>query len=63
MNQFNSLNCDKPTEPPREWNSQTPASHFKSNIHPTKTSPVVSSIMGVLNHHDIDNGDIEVHPS
>ena len=28
-----------------------------------KTSPVVSAIMGRLNHHDIDNGDVEVHPS
>ena len=28
-----------------------------------KTSPVVSDIMGRLNHHAIDNGDVDVHPS
>ena len=30
MNQFNALHGDKPKEPPREWNSQPPAAHFKS---------------------------------
>ena len=30
---------------------------------PPKTSPVVSAIVGILNHHAIDNGDVEVHPS
>ena len=24
---------------------------------------MISSIMGILNHHIIDNGDVEVHPS
>ena len=28
-----------------------------------KISLVVSDIMGRLNHHDIDNGDFQVHPS
>ena len=30
---------------------------------PPKTSPAVSYIMGRLNHHTIDNGDVEFHPS
>ena len=30
---------------------------------PPKTNRVVSAIMGKLNHHAIDNGDVEVHPS
>ena len=30
---------------------------------PPKTSPLVSDIMGRLNHCDIDNGNIEVHSS
>ena len=30
---------------------------------PPKTSPVVSDIMGILNNHSIDNGDVEVHHS
>ena len=29
---------------------------------PPKTSPVISAIMGILNHHAIDNRDVEVHP-
>ena len=32
-------------------------------MSPPKISPVVSAIMGGLNHHAIDNGDVEVHPS
>ena len=28
-----------------------------------KSRPVVSAVMGRLNHHAIDNGDVEVHPS
>ena len=63
MNQFNALNCEEPNDPPRDWNIQPPASHFKSRTSPPKTSPMVSAIMGVLNHRAIDNGDVEVHPS
>ena len=58
MNQFNTLHGDEPKEPPREWNSQSPAAHFKSRSYPFRTNPVVSTIMGRLNHHAIDNGDI-----
>ena len=58
MNQFNALHGDEPKEPPREWNSQPPAAHFKSSSSPYITNPVVSSIMVKLNHHAIDNGDI-----
>ena len=58
MNQFNKLHGDEPKEPPREWNSQPPAAHFKSRSYPSRTNPVVSAIMGKLNHHAIDNGDI-----
>ena len=58
MNQFNALNGEEPKEPPREWNSQTTASHFKSRSSPSRTNPVISDIMGKINHHAIDNGDI-----
>ena len=63
MNQFNALHGDEPTEPPREWNCQPPAAHFKSRTSPTKTSPLVSAIMGRLNHNTVDNDDVEVHPT
>ena len=44
--------------PPREWNSHSPEAHFKSRSSPSRTNPVVSVIMGKLNHPAIDNGDI-----
>ena len=47
----------------QEWNSQPPEYHFKSMTSTPKNIPVVSAIMGILNHHSIDNGDGEVHPS
>ena len=58
MNQFNALHGDEPKEPPREWNSQPPAAHFKSRSSPSRTNPLVSAIIGKLNHHAINNGDI-----
>ena len=58
MNQFNALHGDKPKEPPRECNSQLPSSPFKYRSSPSRTYPVVSAIMGKLDHHAIDNGDI-----
>ena len=58
MNKLNELHGEKKKEPPREWNSQPPAAHFKSRSSPSRTNPVVSSITGKINHHAIDNGDI-----
>ena len=63
MNKFNDLHGDEPTHPPIEWNSQAKSAHFKSSTSPPKTRPVVSYIMVEINHHVIDNGDIEVNPS
>ena len=63
MNQFNALHGEETTEPPREWNIQPPADHFRPSSSPPKTSTMVSAIMGRLDHRDIDNGDVEVHPS
>ena len=63
MNQFNALHREEPEEPPREWNIQPPASHFKFRYSPSRTNPVVSAIMGKLNHHAIDNGDIQIPTS
>ena len=63
MNQLNALHCDEPTDPPREWKIQPPEAHFKSRTSPPKTSPVVSDIIEVINHHSVDNGDVEAHPS
>ena len=63
MNHFNALHGEEPSELPGVCNIQPPEAHFKSSTSPHKTSPVVSDIMGRLNHHVIDNGDVEVHPS
>ena len=63
MNKFNALYGEEPNEPPREWNRQPPADHFKSMNSPPNTSPVVSEIMGRFDHNAIDNGDVEVQPS
>ena len=60
--QLNSLYGKEPNDTPREWNSQPPAVHFKSRNSIPKISPVVSDIMGKLNHIAIDNSYIEVHP-
>ena len=58
MNQINASYVEEPTDPPRECNSQPPASHLKSSTSHPKNIPVVSDIMGILNHHSIDNGDV-----
>ena len=63
MNKFNALHDEELNEPPIECNSQPPEYHFKYRTSPTNTRPVVSDIMGILNHNFIDNGDVEVHPS
>ena len=63
MNQFNALHGDKPKEPPREWNRQPPAAHFKYMSSPSRTNSVVSTIVGKLNHHTIDNGDVKITTS
>ena len=60
MNQFNALHVDEPNEPPRECNSQPPAVHFKYRTSTSKTNLVISDIIGRLNHHDTDNGDVKV---
>ena len=59
MNQFNDLNGEEPTEPSRKCNRQLPAAHFKSITSTPKTMHVVSAFMGILNHHAVDNGDVE----
>ena len=61
MNQLNSLNDYEPTDPPREWNIQLKEAHFKYRTSPTKSSTLISDIMGMLSHHSIDNGDFESH--
>ena len=63
MNKFNALHDDEPKDPPRKWNIQPPEAHLKSRTYPSKTNPLISEIMERLNHHAIDNGDVEVHPS
>ena len=62
MNQFKSINGDEPTDISREWNSQPLAVNFKSWISTSKNSPMILSIMGRLNNHGVDNGDIEIYP-
>ena len=59
--QFNNLHGEEPNEPPRDCKRQPPAPQFKSRTSHPNTTPVVSYIMGRLNHHAIDNCDVEVH--
>ena len=35
------------------------AAQFKSGTSPSRTNPVISYIMGKLNHNDIDNGNVK----
>ena len=63
INQLNALHGDEPKEPPREWNSQPPEAHFKSRSSPSRTNPVILAIMGKINHHAINNGDIKIPTS
>ena len=63
MNQCNTLHGEEQNETPREWNSQPTADQFKSRTSPPNTSPVVSNMMEILNHHAIDDDDVEVQPS
>ena len=63
MNKFNVLHGEGPKEPPREWNSQPPAAHFKSRTSTSRTNPVISSTTGKNNHHAIDNGDVKITTS
>ena len=63
VNQFNTLHGDEKNEPTIEWNIQPIEYHFKSRTYPPKISPVVSDIMGRLNHQDIYNGNVENHSS
>ena len=63
MNQFNSLHGDEPTDPIRAWKIQPLAFYLKPWKSPPKTSPVIFVIMGRLNRHAVDNGDVEFHPS
>ena len=55
MNRFNALHGDEPTNPQRYWNSKLPEDQFKYRTYSPKTSPVVSAILGRLNHCAIDN--------
>ena len=55
INQFNALHGDEPTNPPIERNSQPPEVYFKYSNS--------SAIMVILNHHAVNNGYVEFHPS
>ena len=37
----------------------TSVNSLKSRTSPSRTNPVISDIMGKLNHHSIDNGDVK----
>ena len=60
MNQLDALHGDEKYEPPRYSNIQTAAVHFKYQTSTPKTSPMVLDIMGRINHHLVDNGDVEL---
>ena len=63
INQSNELRVNETTEPLRYWKSQPPEVHFKYCIPPPNTSPLVSDITGRLNHHAVDNGDLDIYPT
>ena len=63
MNQLNRLYGDEPTDPPIYCNILPLAVQLKSRTSPPNKSPVFFAIMGILNHHVVDNGDIEVYSS
>ena len=63
MNLLSILHCDEPTDPPIDWNIQPLAVQLKIRTSTPNNSPVFLSIMGILNHHAVDNGDVEVYPS
>ena len=58
--QYNAICGYKPTDTPRECNIQPPVAHFKSRTSPPNIIPIVSYIMGILKHHVVDNGGVEV---
>ena len=60
-NQSNILHSKESNALSRECNSQTPAAHFKYRTFPPKAIPMVSSIMGRLNCHTINNCGVEVY--
>ena len=63
MDQFNAFHGEETNELPREWNNQPPEYQLKSKTSTLNTSPMVSSIRGVFNHHAVDNGDVEFYTS
>ena len=68
-NQFNEVHGNTQHEPTKEWTRTSPAAQLKSPNSTTRSStdkinsPIVSDIIGKLNHYAVDNGDIEVYPS
>ena len=62
MNQFNVLNGDEQKKT-RKLNIQPTEVHFKYRNSYEKHSTMVSTIMGIINNHKMDNGDVEVYLS
>ena len=63
MNQLNTLHGDNPNDTPRGWNIQPLTVYLTFRNYPPNNSPVFLAIMGILNNHVVDNGDVEVYPS
>ena len=62
-NQYNVIHSDKPTDTTRECSSQPSPVHSEYLNSDPKNIHAVWAIMGRLNHHTVDNGDIEVYTS
>ena len=60
MNQFNELHGDNTNKATKEWNIQV---HLKNHIYAQKRITMGSYIKGRINHHAVDNGDVDVYPS
>ena len=58
MNKSNAVRGDKPVDPPRYWKIQPTAVHFKYDTPNTNTITVVSAILGILNNHAVENGNV-----
>ena len=63
MNKFDAIHGDKPKEPANEQNRHPTTAHFKYRTSTSRTNPVISAIMGKLNHHAINNVDVKIPTS
>ena len=62
-NKSNAIHGDEPNELPIECNIQPLEFHFKYRTPNPNTSPVILDLMGRLNNHAVDTGDVYFYTS